>query len=192
VERIEGKCDAHVGGDGDQSWSANRFASIHEAESNRIAICHEADSNRDDEAIYTMPNDGHHDHATHLENNGHSFYGGGSSYHEGNNSGEGFQTRTIRLDFHQFDGEDLETWWCHAAQFFDFYGTLDVQRLSISSFQMESKALVWFQELKASKCVANWEEFGRAMQIRFGKGSYDDPMETLSKLRQVGLLQKPI
>jgi hypothetical protein len=57
---------------------------------------------------------------------------------------------------------------------------------------MESKALVWFQELKASKCVANWEEFGRAMQIRFGKGSYDDPMETLSKLKQVDLLQKPI
>lgn len=27
------------------------------------------------------------------------------------------------------------------------------------------------------------------MQIRFGKGSYDDPMETLSKLKQVGLLE---
>lgn len=31
----------------------------------------------------------------------------------------------------------------------------DVQRLSISSFHMERKSLVWFQELKASKCVAN-------------------------------------
>jgi len=52
---------------------------------------------------------------------------------------------------------------------------------------MEGKALVWFQELKAEKSVSTWEEFVRVTPIRFGKGSYDDPMETLTKLRQVGL-----
>ncbi len=49
--------------------------------------------------------------------------------------------------------------------------------------------MVWFQELKASKCVSNWEEFVRAIQIRFGRGAYDDPMETLSKLKQDGSLE---
>jgi len=32
---------------------------------------------------------------------------------------------------------------------------------------MEGRALVWFQELKASKYVGDWEEFVRAIQIRF-------------------------
>jgi hypothetical protein len=55
---------------------------------------------------------------------------------------------------------------------------------------MEGKALVWFQELKANKCLSTWEEFVRSMNIRFGKGSYDDPIETLTKLKQVGLLEE--
>jgi hypothetical protein len=54
---------------------------------------------------------------------------------------------------------------------------------------MKGKAFVWFQELKTNKCMSNWEEFVRAMQIRFGKGSYDDPVETQTKLNQVGLLE---
>jgi hypothetical protein len=53
---------------------------------------------------------------------------------------------------------------------------------------MEGKALVWFQELKAKKkSDSTWEEFVRATQVRFGKESYDNPMETLTKLKQVGL-----
>lgn len=49
--------------------------------------------------------------------------------------------------------------------------------------------MVWFQELKASKTVSDWEGFVRAIQIWFGKGAYDDPMETFSKLKQEGLLE---
>jgi hypothetical protein len=122
-------------------------------------------------------------------NHGISFSGIGNSYHEGNSSGDGFHTKSIRLEFPRFDGEDPESWCCRATQFFEFYSTPDAQRLTISSFHMEGKALVWFQELRATKCVSNWEEFVRAVQIRFGKGSYDDPMETLTKLKQVGLLE---
>jgi len=54
---------------------------------------------------------------------------------------------------------------------------------------MEGKALLWFQKLKDKKCVCTWDEFVRATQVRFGKGSYDDPMETLTKQKQVGLLE---
>jgi hypothetical protein len=54
---------------------------------------------------------------------------------------------------------------------------------------MDGKALVWFQELKASNEVSSWTDFTRAIQIRFGRGPYDDPMETLSKLKQEGLLE---
>jgi hypothetical protein len=68
------------------------------------------------------------------------------------------------------------------------YHTLDSQRLSISAFHMDGKALVWFQELKASNEITTWTDFVRAIQIRFGRGPYDDPMETLSKLKQDGSL----
>jgi hypothetical protein len=89
----------------------------------------------------------------------------------------GFQTRSMKFDFPRFNEEDLETWSCHAGQFFDYYGTPDRQRLSISSFHMEGKTLIWFQELKASGGLSTWGEFLRSLKIRFGKGSYDDPME---------------
>ena len=45
-------------------------------------------------------------------------------------------------------------------------------------------ALIWFQELDKSNSFSTWDEFARALQTRFGMGSYDDPMETLSKLKQ--------
>jgi len=54
---------------------------------------------------------------------------------------------------------------------------------------MEGREMVWFQELKASQTISTWEEFVRAVQIRFGPGPYNDPMETLSKLKQEGLLE---
>lgn len=55
---------------------------------------------------------------------------------------------------------------------------------------MEGKALIWFQELKSTGGLTSWDGFLRALSIRFGKGPYDDPMETLSNLKQVGLLEE--
>jgi hypothetical protein len=43
--------------------------------------------------------------------------------------------------------------------YFDFYGTRDAQRLSISSYHMDSEARVWFQEFNATQCVSRWDEF---------------------------------
>lgn len=68
--------------------------------------------------------------------------------------------------------------------------TPDAQRLSISAFHMDGKALVWFQELKASNEVSSWTDFVLVIQIRFGQGPYDDPMEALSKLKQEGSLEE--
>jgi hypothetical protein len=53
---------------------------------------------------------------------------------------------------------------------------------------MEGKALSWFQALRSSNNLSTWSEFLIAIQVRFGRGSYDDPMETLSKLKQTGSL----
>jgi len=54
---------------------------------------------------------------------------------------------------------------------------------------MEGRALIWFEELKASGALKSWGDFLQSLRIRFGKGSYDDPMEELTKLKQVGVLE---
>jgi hypothetical protein len=105
-------------------------------------------------------------------------------------AGDGFHTKSIRLEFPKFDGEDPLNWCYKAEQFFDHYATPKIQRLKISSFHMECTALIWFQELHKSNSFSTWEEFAKALQTRFGMGSYDDPMETLSKLKQGGSLEE--
>ncbi|XP_062176260.1 uncharacterized protein LOC133881329 [Alnus glutinosa] len=112
-------------------------------------------------------------------------FGGG----EGSGGGEGIlKPKSVRLDFPRFDGDDPETWCCRAEQFFELYNTPAEQRLSITSFHMDGRALVWFREMRASNLVTTWPEFIRSMQVRFGRGSYDDPMEKLLKLKQEGPL----
>jgi hypothetical protein len=55
---------------------------------------------------------------------------------------------------------------------------------------MEGKALVWFQELRNSNALTTWLKFLSNLQTQFGKGSYDDPMETLVKLKQTGSMEE--
>jgi hypothetical protein len=114
------------------------------------------------------------DKGLHQDNNGQSFCEGGPSFQEGTNSGDGFQTRSMKFEFLRFDGKDLKTWSCHAWKFFDYYRTPDRQRLSISSLYKEGKGLVWFQELSSSKGLSTWGEFLRLLKIKFGKGISDD------------------
>jgi hypothetical protein len=48
--------------------------------------------------------------------------------------------------------------------------------------------LSWFQALRSTNNLSSWSEFLIAIQVRFGRGSYDDLMETRSKLKQIGSL----
>ena len=54
---------------------------------------------------------------------------------------------------------------------------------------MEGKSLSWFQALRNAHNLSSWNDFLIAIQVRFSKGAYDDPMETLSKLKQVGFFR---
>jgi hypothetical protein len=63
--------------------------------------------------------------------------------------------------------------------FFDFYGTLDAHRLSISSFHMDDKADDWFQELNATHSASQWADFVQALQARF---SAPEKVENLAEV----------
>jgi hypothetical protein len=90
------------------------------------------------------------------------------------------------LEFPCFNGEDPNSWCYKVEQFFEFYDAPEGQRLSLIAFHMEGEALSWFQALRSSNNLSTWSEFLIAIQVRFGRGSYDDPLETLSKLKQIG------
>jgi hypothetical protein len=46
------------------------------------------------------------------DNVGQSFYERDPSFQEGNYSGDGFQTRSMKFDFPCFNGDDPKTWSC--------------------------------------------------------------------------------
>ncbi|XP_042952297.1 uncharacterized protein LOC122289392 [Carya illinoinensis] len=96
----------------------------------------------------------------------------------------------IQLEFPTFDGNDAHAWLYKVKQFFTFHNTLPEHRLRLVSFHMVRKALIWFQRLDESGLLGEWEEFVNALLIWFGPCSLDDPMEQLTRLRQVGTVDE--
>ncbi|XP_035543593.1 uncharacterized protein LOC118347680 [Juglans regia] len=117
--------------------------------------------------------------------------GGGSNQNEQMvlHTGEVYP-RAIRLDFPTFNGGDPHGWLYKVNQFFSFHNTLPQHRLRLASFHMEGKTLVWFQDLDESGVLTSWDEFVKVLLLRFGPSSYDDPMEQLTRLRQVGSVEE--
>ena len=54
----------------------------------------------------------------------------------------------------------------------------------MASYHMEGEALIWFQDAENSSLFIDWEAFAKAMHVRFGATSYDDPMESIRRLKQ--------
>lgn len=100
------------------------------------------------------------------------------------------QPRSVRLDFPVFGGEDPHGWLYKVNQFFTFHNTLPQHRLRLVSFHVAGRALVWFRDMDESGLLCGWEEFVKALLIRFGPSSYDDPREQLTRLRQVGSVEE--
>lgn len=67
--------------------------------------------------------------------------------------------------------------------FFAFYNTLRQHRIRLASFHMEGEALVWFQDLEDFGQFTSWDVFVKALLVKFGPNAYDEPMESLTKLR---------
>lgn len=98
--------------------------------------------------------------------------------------------RSVQLDFPLFDGDDTHGWLYEVKQFFAFHSTLPQHHLRLVSFHMTGKALVWFEVLDESGLLNEWDEFVNALLIRFGPSTYDDPIEQLTRLRQVGSMEE--
>ncbi|KAF5462079.1 hypothetical protein F2P56_018118 [Juglans regia] len=93
--------------------------------------------------------------------------------------------RGIRLDFPHFDGSNPGAWIFKVTQYFEYHQVSMNQRLLMASYHMEGEALVWYQDAVDGGIFTTWESFVKALLVRFGTTAYDDPMESLTRLKQV-------
>uniref|UniRef100_A0A2N9GT95 Ty3 transposon capsid-like protein domain-containing protein n=1 Tax=Fagus sylvatica TaxID=28930 RepID=A0A2N9GT95_FAGSY len=98
------------------------------------------------------------------------------------NQGRARDPRPMKLDFPRFKGGDPTAWVYRALQYFHYYQVLEPEKVMHASYHLDEEALVWFQDCEHE--LHGWNDFVRAIQIRFGPASYDDPMELLTKLKQ--------
>ena len=90
----------------------------------------------------------------------------------------------MKLEFPRFFGEDLASWIYKANQYFRYYDTPIGEKLMLASFHLEGEALIWFQEGEEIGVFHDWDSLIQALHVSFGTTTYDDPMETLTRLRQ--------
>jgi hypothetical protein len=102
----------------------------------------------------------------------------------------GIITRSVRINFPKFDGSDHVGWIYKANNFFYFHRTPYNQMLMLASIHMEGKALVWYQDINMAGALLNWEVFTHALLDRFGHSCYYDPMESLTRLKQVSSVEE--
>ena len=89
----------------------------------------------------------------------------------------------MTLEFPRFSGEDPVSWVYKANQYFKYYNTPIGEKLILASFHMEGEALIWFQDSEEEEIFVDWESLVQALHIKFGATTYDDPMETMTRLR---------
>ncbi|WVZ25959.1 hypothetical protein V8G54_004503 [Vigna mungo] len=103
-----------------------------------------------------------------------------------NSSRPPFQIQNVKLDFPRCDGHNVLDWIFKAEQFFEYYATDEVDRLSIASVHLENDVVPWFQMIQRSAPFHSWHEFTEALTLDFGPTAYECPRASLFKLNQTG------
>jgi len=93
------------------------------------------------------------------------------SIREGNNSNrQNFSSTMAKLAFPKYSGEDLTELLSRVAQFFEFQGTNDNQKVSLASFHLEGEANQWWQWMRRTYReegrLVTWEFFEEELLAR--------------------------
>ncbi|WJZ90933.1 hypothetical protein VitviT2T_010048 [Vitis vinifera] len=104
-----------------------------------------------------------------------------------------FLSKLAKLEFPRYSSNDPTEWFNKVDQFFEYQGIPAAQKVSLSSFHLESEASQWWQWLRRSyseegKEVA-WVDFEEELWARFGPTECEDFDEALSRVKQMGSLQ---
>ena len=87
----------------------------------------------------------------------------------------------MKLDFPRFKEGDPTSCIYKAIQYFHYYQVQDAEKVMNASYHLNDDALIWFQD--SEHTINCWDEFVRTILLRFGTASYDNPMESLTKLK---------
>ncbi|KAA8520264.1 hypothetical protein F0562_014520 [Nyssa sinensis] len=90
----------------------------------------------------------------------------------------------LKLSFPKFNGDDPTGWVYKAEQYFDFKNIAPDQQVQLASFHLEGIALQWHRWLTKFRGPLTWDEFTKAVLLRFGPTDYEDPSEALTRLKQ--------
>jgi hypothetical protein len=94
----------------------------------------------------------------------------------------------MEFEFPRFKGGDPTSWMFRAIQYFEYYQVHDASKVMHASYHLDDDALIWFQSCEHD--LGCWDNFARAIQLRFGPPSYDDPMELLIELKHVNSIEE--
>lgn len=95
-----------------------------------------------------------------------------------------FYTRSVKLDFPRFEGENVLQWIYQAEKFCRYYGVTDANRLEIASMHFDGPVVPWFQMLEKEGKVTSWAALVEALEDRYGPSILDNPEYALFKLMQ--------
>jgi len=83
----------------------------------------------------------------------------GNQNREGHNGGRlVVSSKTAKLEFPLFSGDDPTEWFNHVNQFFEFQNTPDNQKVSLASYHLEGEANQWWQWIRRT-----FQEEGRVL-----------------------------
>ena len=88
------------------------------------------------------------------------------------------------MNFPRFNGEDPINWIYRAEQYFEFQNIVAETQVQLASFHLEGIALQWHRWLTKFRGPLSWNDFTKAILLRFGPTEYEDPSEALSHLKQ--------
>ena len=57
-------------------------------------------------------------------------------------------SKTAKLEFPRFSGDNLTEWFNRVNQFFEFQNTLEAQKVSLTSYHLEGEANQWWQWIR--------------------------------------------
>ncbi|XP_061968341.1 uncharacterized protein LOC133691764 [Populus nigra] len=108
-----------------------------------------------------------------------------SQLHSSRNPNTTSQTHShLKLSFPRFDGSEPTGWVYKAEQYFEFQAIDSAQQVQLASFHLDGIALQWHRWLTKFRGPLLWNEFVQALLQRFGPTDYEDPSESLTRLRQ--------
>lgn len=102
-------------------------------------------------------------------------------------------SKSAKLEFPRFSGEDPTEWFNRVKQFFEYQGTAENQKVFMAAYHLEGEANQWWQWLRRTLQedgrAIPWEQFEEELWARFGPSECEDFDEALSRIRQLGTLR---